>query len=980
MDNIIKTSGTTEQYKLNPGGAVSYPFAVKGIVKQNVDTTRTGRIKVYIEDFGATDPSKSSSWVTVSYLSPFYGNILGDYDPNSNENTSYGTYTTNPHSYGFWATSPDIGSEVICLFLYGKKDFGYYIGCVPKPGLTHMVPAIGSTNNIIMEEGEASRYGNAENLPVTELNDKNENLFDSPSFNEQARPVHKVIAAQLWQQGLVRDEIRGTITSSSVRESPSNVYGISTPGRPIYSSVSGTTDGQLAENLIDAKVEEAKIIARRGGHSLVLDDGDIFGQNNLMRLRTAGGHQITMSDDGQTLFIIHSNGQSYVELGKEGTIDLYSTNSFNVRTKGDLNLHADNNININAKKQLNIYSEELNLNTDKNTNIRVGKNFSQQTIGDHLLKVDKGMSFASKSPASFKSDNITFINGSRINLNTGTSSLQPVEIKPLPIAQHSDTLFDSEAGWIPAPSKLPSINSRVPTHTPWVDANKGVDVKIDESAASNFPTEPSSELQRVNATTIGSNTGPLQVTTPSLASTAKNITPAKGNFDVNTTSAAVSQAAVSASNDPAIKNAVSQNGGLVTINGTQAAVLGKLGHSPLQLEQAGYLKPGSSVIIDNVAKTSTYLGEALPQNVFTGKDGVTNLPAFVNNVNAQTNAQVGLMNNGFDGLKANGVITGKESPTQITGLLNGAAKFGVSSITSFASATTSTNTPNTTAIKNTIATGNYAANMAEKTTSPVGSMLSSITSGAGAIVGSVAGAASSVFNAIKGSFTKLTAGIPQNLTSLNSKNTQSSGGSLGGLTGGASAIANQVSKLGANQLNLGDSSLSTVISQSIQNSLNFNQIGINPNILNSSLANFAKSSLNGPETSALNSASKALSSSGPGSIVMPTVAENTVNRSNIQAATKAIYGDSRIPLPNSDSQDSNIPNDQNLSVYENLQIELNTKRDQKFEFRNRWFLLKDQYGSDAAVTEQAYQDYKQLLSEIETLRNQVAAAEENLFT
>jgi len=978
MDNVIKTSGTTEQYKLNPGGAVSYPFAVKGIVKQNVDPIRTGRLKVYIEDFGATNPNDSSSWVTVSYLSPFYGNILGDYNPNSNETTSYGTYTTNPHSYGFWATSPDIGSEVICLFLYGKKDFGYYIGCVPTPGLTHMVPGIGSTNKIIMEEGEASRYGNAENLPVTELNDKNENLFDSPAFNEQARPVHTVIAAQLWQQGLIRDDIRGTITSSSVRESPSNVYGISTPGRPIYSAISGTNDGELAENLLDSKVEEAKIIARRGGHSIVLDDGDIFGQNNLMRLRTAGGHQITMSDDGQTLFIIHSNGQSYVELGKEGTIDLYSTNSLNVRTKGDLNLHADNNININAKKQLNIYAEELNLNTDKDTNIRVGKNFSQQTIGDHLLKVEKGMSFTSKSPASFKSDSTTFINGSRINLNTGSSSLQPVEIKPIPIVQHSDTLFDSTAGWIPAPSKLPSINSRVPTHTPWVDANKGVNVKIDESAAGNFPSEPSSELQRVNSTANGSNTGPLQVTTPSLASTAKNITPAKGNFDVNTTSAAVSQAAVSAGNNPTIKNAVSQSGGLVTIDGTQAAVLGKLGHSPQQLEQAGYLKPGSSVIINNVAKTSTYLGEALPQSVFTGKDGVSNLPAFVTNVNAQTSTQVGLMNNGFDALKVNGIITGKESPTQITGLLNSAAKFGVASVTSFASGNLSS--PQTTEIRNTIGTGNYAADMAEKTTSPVGSMLSSITSGAGAVVGSVAGAASSVFNAIKGSFTKLTAGIPQNLTALNDANKQSSGGSLGGLTGGLSAITNQVSTLGASQLNLGTSNLSNIITQSIQNSLNFGQIGINPNTLTSSLTNFAKSSLNGPEISALNSASKALSSGGPASTVMSTVAENTVNRSSIQAATKAIYGDSRIPLPNSEGQELDVPDDENLSIFENLKIELTSKTDQKFEARNTWLLLKEQYGSDALITQQALEEYINLLGEIDNLKAQVQVAEENLFT
>jgi hypothetical protein len=154
---------------------------------------------------------------------------------------------------------------------------------------------------------------------------------------------------------------------------------------------------EASKNLDSSSAEQAKLVSRRGGHTLVFDDGDFFGQNNLIRLRSASGHQITMSDDGQTLFIIHSNGQSYIELGKEGTVDIYATNSFNIRTKGDLNLHADNNININAKKQLNIFAEELNINSDKNTNVRVGENYSQQTVKNHTVKVDQSMSFLSKS-------------------------------------------------------------------------------------------------------------------------------------------------------------------------------------------------------------------------------------------------------------------------------------------------------------------------------------------------------------------------------------------------------------------------------------------------------------------------------------------------------------------------------------------------------------------------------------------------------
>ena len=148
------------------------PYAVRGVVKDNVDTIRTGRLRVYIDDFGSTDPNNSDSWVTVSYLSPFYGFVQNNGAASNNQSTAYGAFAQNPHAYGFWATSPDIGSEVICVFLYGKKDFGYYIGCIPQPGLTHMVPALGSSDNILATDAEAGSYGGAKKLPVIEINDR----------------------------------------------------------------------------------------------------------------------------------------------------------------------------------------------------------------------------------------------------------------------------------------------------------------------------------------------------------------------------------------------------------------------------------------------------------------------------------------------------------------------------------------------------------------------------------------------------------------------------------------------------------------------------------------------------------------------------------------------------------------------------------------------------------------------------------------
>jgi hypothetical protein len=236
--------------------------------------------------------------------------------------------------------------------------------------------------------------------------------------------VHSYQASILSQQGLVRDPIRGVISSSAQRESPSRVgYGISTPGRPVYEG--GYTDEQIADAAKEGSPAKLKVIGRRGGHTFVMDDGDSLGRDQLVRLRTATGHQILMSDNGQTLMILHSNGQSYIELGKEGTVDIYSTNSINLRTQGDLNLHADNNVNIHAKKDMNFYAENMNFTTEKEMNQRVGSNYKGFTSGTHTEKVSGAMSFESSGESSFASSSVTYINGSIINLNSLKLLLNP---------------------------------------------------------------------------------------------------------------------------------------------------------------------------------------------------------------------------------------------------------------------------------------------------------------------------------------------------------------------------------------------------------------------------------------------------------------------------------------------------------------------------------------------------------------------------
>ena len=163
-DDIVPR-GATKGSKPDAGGAVLRTMPVLAVVKDNIDPVRSGRIRVYVGDFGGLDPNDSTNWVTVSYMTPFYGRTTP-----SAQKTGYGEFDKNPHSYGVRNSPPDIGTTVICIFINGDPNFGYYIGCVPEPEALQMVPAIGGTEYVIPNSGEANSLGGATRLPVTNLN------------------------------------------------------------------------------------------------------------------------------------------------------------------------------------------------------------------------------------------------------------------------------------------------------------------------------------------------------------------------------------------------------------------------------------------------------------------------------------------------------------------------------------------------------------------------------------------------------------------------------------------------------------------------------------------------------------------------------------------------------------------------------------------------------------------------------------------
>lgn len=487
-ENLQRSTGRPGNYKFDRGGMSADFGPFVGIVKNNVDPTRQGRLQVYIEQFAGTNPNDPSLWRTVSYCPPFYGRTP-DPPGKRGDTNDVGSYEqSNPQSYGMWFTPPDLGTSVLCFFVAGDPNFGYYIGCLPQPGMNHMIPAIGSSDAYkVNNQDQASYFAGARVLPVTEINPDNKEINNDPKFFDKKKPVHNFLASIMFQQGILADVMRGPITSSSQRESPSTVFGFSTPGRALYQG--GLSEANIQEQIKSnsIKPQDVQVVGRRGGHSLVMDDGDIDGADNLVRIRTAQGHQITMSDDGNFFYIIHANGQTWIELGQEGTVDVFSTNSVNVRTQGTINLHADKDINMFAGGRINMKSvESTNIESDGQIVMYAADEMTLYSKAKLGVKADGSLALVS-ADGSWNGGGSLVLQAGSIDLNSGA----PENVTtPTPLQKYvmPETEFDNSQGWVVSANGLESIVTRAPTHEPWPYHNKGVSVEV--SLEEGQPTTP----------------------------------------------------------------------------------------------------------------------------------------------------------------------------------------------------------------------------------------------------------------------------------------------------------------------------------------------------------------------------------------------------------------------------------------------------------------------------------------------------------
>jgi Type VI secretion system/phage-baseplate injector OB domain len=502
-------------------GSTIDPGPYEAIVLGHVVGTRMGQLIVTIPELSgipnapttqADNGGSTADGLVVSYASPFFGQTYG---------TNTGTSADNPYSagqsYGMWMVPPDIGCTVLVTFIAGDLSRGYWFACVYNTPSHHMVPGIGrdiggAAKGTKDPKDSLDQYLDSSSVtPVMEADISETNIFSSDGLTSVPRYPHESQTYTYIGQGLDEDPVRGAISSSSLRESPSNVYGISTPGRK----------GSAGDQYPGAP---QAVTYRSGGHQFVMDDGAAGDANNatgtdqLIRLRTAGGHQILMNDttaDGQKdangnpipdgpgapgiIYIGSKSGSQWLEFSATGAINIYGAGGFNLRAGGPMNLHSDSGITMNAPHiALNalpstslpttalgalgvIPSISINsvgtfsTSSMMATSIKSDMALSLSAIGlgdisvGGALKIGAGgaLSVGAQGILSMGATGVTKISGTQILLNSpNIPPTPPIPIPALPPIPNllPDTVYGTK--WTQS-SKVLSTCSVVPAHEPW---------------------------------------------------------------------------------------------------------------------------------------------------------------------------------------------------------------------------------------------------------------------------------------------------------------------------------------------------------------------------------------------------------------------------------------------------------------------------------------------------------------------------------
>lgn len=512
------------------------PGPYEAIVISHLDPQYMGTLEVELLRQGAgNQPERTGQIIPAKYLSPFYG-VTPVTDASRNDGYEY-----SQKSYGWWAVPPDVGTRVLVILVQGDIGRAYWIGCVQDQYMNFMLPGNAATELTTDQTPEPFKN---KPLPTAEYNKLIETgLANDPTFFK--KPFHKEFTAALERQGLIEDFVRGTTTTSARRETPSMVFGISTPG-PKDKRV-GAPRGNYGTRGESATVPSNRL----GGSSFVMDDGDdkllrkgpaattkreyanveagdqggdpTLPHNEHIRIRTRTGHQILLHNTEDLIYIGNASGTAWIELTANGKIDIYAQDSISMHTATDFNFYADRDINLNATENINLIAgKDIMSEAGDNIDFIAGKHFAVNAGDDVSLNSGAFTSIYAVNSLSLTSqDRVDLISSGSMNIGT-LAELHVDACGALYINTDGEMHTNVKSNMITNTDAEHSLNAKGKMYVnsdAAIEVTSGADTTLQSKANMNFKVasdlvQKAAAIKMNGPETIADNVAVLPVTVP----------------------------------------------------------------------------------------------------------------------------------------------------------------------------------------------------------------------------------------------------------------------------------------------------------------------------------------------------------------------------------------------------------------------------------------------------------------------------------
>lgn len=309
-------------YSPNPS---VYTTISTGTVMDTSDPQGKGRIRVYCPDYGDLPGTSIEALPWCRYLSPFGGMVTSDDMTRGPKDSK----SSGSVAYGMWAL-PKVGAVVAIMCINGDPSRRIFIGCLPPDNAEHTMPH----GRYIDDDGPLS----STEKPIEPLYSNMKKAFGDKSKHEfQTRGADSSVT------GLTQDSIDRGITTSGKKDSNTGFKQSRLQPDKKSSSTGTSFDSQIFS------------LTTPGFHSISMDDSV---DNGRIRLRTTCGHSIIMDDTNERIYINTAEGNNWIEIDQDGTIDIYAAKSVSINSDTDINFHA--------KKSIRLDSENIYFNATKN--------------------------------------------------------------------------------------------------------------------------------------------------------------------------------------------------------------------------------------------------------------------------------------------------------------------------------------------------------------------------------------------------------------------------------------------------------------------------------------------------------------------------------------------------------------------------------------------------------------------------------------